>query len=111
MKIFTCAFVPLLLFASANGQTHRQKYGYVPDSSTAIKVAEAVLIPVYGKKLVESERPFNATLEDGIWTVGGTLYCGDGKPQSTHSPSCVGGVAVVKISRKDACILFMTHYR
>jgi len=78
---------------------------------TAIKVAEAVLIPVYGQKLVESERPFKATLKNGIWTVGGTLYCGDGKPQSTHAPTCVGGVAVVKISKKDGCVLFMTHYK
>ena len=38
----------LLLATSAQGQVH-PKEGYVPDSATAVKIAEAVLVPVYGK--------------------------------------------------------------
>jgi hypothetical protein len=71
--------------------------GYVPDSDTAVKVAEAVLIPVYTKEHIESERPFTAHLKDNVSTVSGTLHCPDGKGgMTTH---CVGGVAVVQISR------------
>lgn len=55
----------------------------VPDSETAIATGEAALIPVYGKKKIESERSFSATLKDDVWTVAGTLYGQDGKPQLT----------------------------
>src|SRR6266566_8069820 len=83
--------------------------GYVPDSETAVKIAEAVLIPVYGEKKVRSEEPFAAHLEGGVWTVGGTLRCPDGKGGFTTQ--CVGGTAVVKLSRRDGRILFMMHYK
>jgi hypothetical protein len=84
---------------------------YVPNSETAIAIAEAVLSPVYGKKKIESERPFRASLTDDVWTVAGTLYCPNGKPQSDRLPSCDGGTAVVKISKLDARIISMTHYK
>lgn len=85
------------------------KQGYVPNSTTAVKIAEAVLVPVYGEAKVASERPFTATLKAGVWTVQGTLRCPDGKGGTTTE--CVGGVAVVKLSKADARILFMIHYK
>ena len=68
----------------------------VPDSETAIRIAEKALIPVYGKKKIESERPFNATLKGDVWTVAGT---------------CEGdcGFALVRISRKSGRVLYMEH--
>jgi hypothetical protein len=81
----TLIFVPLVL-----GQTNTPKDGYVPSSDTAVQIAEAVLIPVYGKNKIESERPFTAELKDGVWTVSGTLHCPDGKGGTTTH--CVGGV-------------------
>lgn len=48
---------------------------YVPDGDTAIKIAEAVLIPIHGREAVEGQRPFKAglaTIPDGeYWTVTG----------------------------------------
>jgi hypothetical protein len=79
----------------------------VPDAATAIRIAEAVLVPVYGKEQVESERPFTATLKNDVWTVGGTLYCSDGRGGVTTL--CAGGVAVVKISKSDGRVLHMMH--
>jgi hypothetical protein len=70
----------------------------VPDAATAVKIAEAVLIPIYGEKQITSEKPLVATLHNGIWTVVGTL-----------PPDVEGGVALVEISRRDARILRMTH--
>ena len=99
----TLLFVPLVF-----GQGNTPKEGYVPSSDTAVQIAEAVLIPVYGKKQIESERPFTAKLKDGVWTVSGTLHCPDGKGGTTTG--CVGGVAVVEISKRDARILSMIHY-
>jgi len=85
------------------GQDAQLKKDYVPDSDTAVKIAEAVLVPVYGKKQVESERPFRAKLKDGVWTVRGTLHCPDA------AEVCTGGVAVVEISKKDASVISMRH--
>jgi len=100
----------LILAAAALCQTaagYKPKAGFVPDSKTAVAVAEAVLIPVYGKEQVENERPFTATLKLGVWTIGGTLNCFDAK--GAKATDCDGGVAVVRISKGDGRILYMLH--
>jgi len=43
------------------------KDGFVPDAKTAVAIAEAVLIPIYGKEQINSEKPLKANLKDGIW--------------------------------------------
>ena len=73
--------------------------GYVPDAKTAIKIAEAVWLPIYGEKEIGSEKPFVATLKDGVWTVQGTY----------NSPAYFGGTALIKISKKDGHILQCLH--
>jgi len=68
-----------------------------------------VLIPVYGKEKIASERPFKATPDNGVWTVDGTLNCLDGKGGvTTH---CVSGSAEVKLSKADGRVLRMIHYK
>jgi hypothetical protein len=108
MKIFTTLCIALLV-SSAFGQGFVPKEGYVPDAATAVKIGEAVLIPVYGQKQIESERPFKARLAGDVWTVSGTLWCDDGKGGRTND--CVGGTAEVRISKLDARILNMIHYK
>ena len=72
--------------------------GFVPDSATAIRIAEAVLIPVYGDKEVTRQKPLLAELAKGVWTVRGQL-----------GPNVPGGVAMVQISKRDGRILRMSH--
>jgi len=79
----------------------------VTDADTAVKVAEKALVRVYGKKKIESERPFTATLDKGVWTVAGTLHCKDENGQSTTT--CVGGVATAKVSEVDGRVLSVFH--
>ena len=74
------------------------KEGFVPDQATAVRIAEAILVPIYGEELIKSERPFRATLKEGIWTVVGTL------PQRF-----AGGAAVVRLAKADGRILFVIH--
>jgi hypothetical protein len=107
MKVCTTLVLALLLASEVAAQGYKPPSGYVPDSKTAVKIAEAVLVPVYGEKHTQSERPFTATLKDGVWTVTGTLRCPDGKGGVTTS--CDGGVAEVRISKDDARILYMMH--
>jgi NTF2 fold immunity protein len=107
MKALAACSCALVIATFALGQGYKPRSGYVPDSGTAVQIAEAVLIPIYGKKQIESERPFTATLKGDTWTVEGTLRCPDGKGGTTTE--CDGGVAVVKISKIDARILYMMH--
>jgi hypothetical protein len=97
LALLVFSLVPL-----ASGQPSAPKNGYVPNEDTATAIAEAVLIPAYGKDKILSERPFTARLKAGVWTVSGTLRCPDGRGGTTTS--CVGGVAVVEISKADARI-------
>ena len=107
MRTYAALLGGLFLVAAAAGQGYTPKSGYVPDSVTAVKIGEAVLIPVYGEKQIASERPFTAGLKGNVWTIEGTLHCPDGKGGMTTS--CDGGTAVVKISKLDGRIMFMTH--
>jgi hypothetical protein len=47
-----------LFSAVAIGQGLGLKSGFVPDATTATKIAEAVLVPLNGQKKIASERPF-----------------------------------------------------
>jgi hypothetical protein len=82
------------------------KRGFVPNTNVAVAIADAVLIPVYGKKVIDAERPFKAVLNGNVWTVTGSVRC-DGPPGAV----CPGGAAEVKISKRTGQILFMTHYQ
>jgi len=56
--------IPLFFIASiatyaqsSRDTSVRPKDGFVPDAKTAEKIAEAVLIPVYGEEQISRERP------------------------------------------------------
>jgi hypothetical protein len=70
----------------------------VPDEQTAISIAVAVWAPIYGRKQIESEKPYKASLKEGIWTVTGTLPEG-----------YVGGTAIAEISQESGCIVRVIH--
>jgi len=80
----------------------------VPDSGTAVSIAEGALAKIYGKRTIEAERPFNASLSEGIWHVGGTLYCG--KDHRITGPGrCLGGVVMADIRQSDGKVLKTGH--
>jgi hypothetical protein len=107
MKTCLTLFFTFFMVALAVGQSYRPKEGFVPDSATAVKIAEAVLVPIYGEKQIESEQPLIAKLRNDVWTVSGTLHCPDDKGGVTSH--CSGGVAIVRISKADAHILYLIH--
>lgn len=89
------------LAAVAFGQSSNSRFpkaGAVPDEATAIKIAEAVLLPVYGEDLINKERPLHARYDKGIWTVYGTL-----------PPHTLGGTVMVRMRKKDGKILEIFH--
>src|SRR5206468_2218316 len=53
------------------------KTGCVPDNLTAMRIAEAVWLPVYGYETVNAQKPFTADLESDVWTVKGSPPAND----------------------------------
>lgn len=78
--------------------------GLVPDSMTAIRIAEAVMAPVYPATVLEAQRPFQAKLAGDVWTVSGTL-----PEAATPGHETIGGVAFIRICKRNGRILFLTH--
>ncbi len=65
----------------------------VPNEKTAIAIAEAIWLPLYGKK-VKKEKPFKATLYDSVWIVEGYT------PKESK-----GGSVVIKILKKNCKVI------
>ncbi len=94
--------VAMLILSVSVGATEKKPWvpekGFVPDSQTAIRIAEAVWIPIYGEKLISKEKPFNAVLRGDTWIVSGTL-----------PPQVDGGTAIAEISKRDGRIVRVIH--
>ena len=101
MRIFRCILVLACCITSAAGEpkhTARPPAGYVPDEATAIRIAVAVWEPIYGSGRIAREKPYQAVLRDGVWTVTGSL------PRRM-----LGGVAIAEISKRDGRIIRVSH--
>ncbi len=102
MKPLLAATLLLAVPAFAQDVGNRPPNGFVPDSQTAVTIARAVLIPIYGQKTVQYEEPFTAKRQGDVWIVSGTLHC---------AGICVGGTAEVKLSATDGHILHVMHHK
>jgi hypothetical protein len=92
LTLLTCS-IALMAFSQEQHQVQPEA-GFVPNEVTATRVADAILIPIYGQSQVESERPFAASLSGNIWKVTG------------HLPDGVdGGVAEVWVDKREGRIL------
>jgi hypothetical protein len=74
------------------------KEGYVPDKDTAIKIAEVILIRLYGERDVTSQKPYVVTEDENIWWVCGTLKKDE-----------LGSSFSIAISRQTAAVLYLEH--
>jgi hypothetical protein len=77
--------------------------GLVPDEQTAIKIAEAILFPIYGETTIRGEKPYVVKLADGKWTIDGSMP----KPKSREI--IVGGTFHIVISQRDGQVLEIGH--
>lgn len=97
----TCFIVIAMISLSCNhgsstGTSNPRINGVVPNKETAIKIAEAVWLPIYGDDVLD-EKPFIARLDGNIWTVEGTLH-------ATH-----GGAAIIRLQKTDGRIIVVSH--
>jgi hypothetical protein len=102
-KLLPLILVILVTFSvvAMNVKTSKKtsiKDGYVPNKETAIKIAEAIWLPIYGNEIYNC-KPFVAELRnDSIWVVQGTLKTG-----------LYGGVPYIEIQKADCKVLKVTH--
>lgn len=102
--------VVLMLLSSSTGyalESDRANYlppdGIVRNKQVAIAIAEVVLIDVYGVNTIKRQKPLHAELiNKHFWLVSGTF------PNNTNEK---GGVAYIKIRKKDGAILGMIHQK
>jgi hypothetical protein len=68
--------------------------GYIPNELTAVRVAEAVWVSIYGEKIY-NQKPYRINLiKDSIWVVNGSVSSG-GYGENAH----------IEIRKKDGKIL------
>jgi hypothetical protein len=77
---------------------YRPPDGIVPDSSTAIIIAETILSRIYGAEQISKEKPFTAILSKDYWIVYGNIPDG-----------FKGGVAEIVIRKSDGQIINIAH--
>jgi hypothetical protein len=99
-RVFTAALLLIATMDAARGP-HRQALpvnGVVPDEATAVKIAEAIWPPIFGKDEIDKFRPYHAQLMNGVWTVYGTLKRGSR-----------GGTPQLRMRKQDAKVLEIWH--
>lgn len=89
---------PILQAEEEAKHNYKPAEGYVPDKATAIAIAVAVWVPIYGKENIENKKPFKAILKDGIWYVSGSVPLG-----------WKGGVPEAEVSKDDGRTLRISH--
>jgi hypothetical protein len=75
------------------------KTGWVPDDITAMRIAEAVWLPVYGHETVDAQKPFSAILENDVWTVKGSPPANDASGALTALISKIDG-RIIELGRR-----------
>ena len=100
--LFVCLFAAYKYLQASNVTQNVEtgyvpKKGFVPDKETAIKIAEAIWLPIYGEGIYQRQ-PFEAKLKNGIWIVEGSM-----------PPDTKGGVPYIEIRKSDCKILKVEH--
>ena len=98
LLLISGALVGTTALRQAQGHSYTPPNGFIPDSITAVRVAAAILYPIYGERQIRSELPLVASQSGGVWTVHGSL-----RPQS------LGGVAQIWLTKRDARVIRVTH--
>lgn len=106
-KIIVFALILVGSISNILPQNYLPKSGYIPDSTTAIKVAEAVLFPIYGDSNIIKQRPYRICLVgDSIWNISGSSIRKNGEPFIRF-----GGNFHISLRKSDSRIIEVYHER
>jgi hypothetical protein len=101
-KLSLVTLMLVVIAAAASPQssgTYVPPDGFVPDAATAMRIAEAVWIPIYGAQSIADEKPLKAVLAGDVWTVTG----------KDLPPNTLGGVATAEVLKSDGRIRRVSH--
>lgn len=79
--------------APRSNESYVPPQGMVPNKESAVRIADAILTPIYGKTVVEYEKPYSVTLKRGVWVIKGKAHPGP------------GGNLLIEISKRTGCII------
>lgn len=111
-------FIVLLFLVNCDNSIKKQSKNYkysnikvlpdhaIPDTNTAVKIAEAIWIAKYGLDVLR-QRPYEIILEkekDTVWHIEGTAYFSEDSNMIS-----VGGVAYLSIRSRDCKIIELYH--
>jgi hypothetical protein len=100
MRTLICCLALSIATAASAQSNIEPPSGLVPDEKTAIAIAVAVFIPIFGAEKIKQQQPFHAQLESGVWHVTGSI-----------PPHFRGGTAEAEIERKDGRVIRVWHGR
>jgi hypothetical protein len=90
-----CSILVSFAFAQGNQNAKTSPFAVIQDSVTAIKVAEAILLPMYGEKNFKQYLPLRAYLkEERIWVV-----------ESSNKYEFLGSTPNIELQRSDCKVL------
>ena len=98
MALGVLASAPLAASSYVPLRSAEPAEGFVPTAGVAVQIARAILVPIYGKGVIDQEEPLTATLHGDTWEVTGHL------PDGAR-----GGVAIVAIAKQNGAILGVYH--
>jgi hypothetical protein len=106
-------FFLILTFSTLAFNNNESQKPFVPDKATAIKIAEAIWLPIYGSEKIQRNKPINAILErDSIWHVYGSIPPSGMEVNSngdTVYTAYFGTVLHILIQKTDGKILSVYH--
>ena len=70
----------------------------IPDSVTAVGVAEKILFKIYGQSNIENQRPYEIYRVKNYWSISGTL-----------PKDALGGTFLIIMDSRDGRIIRITH--
>ncbi len=70
----------------------------IPDSKSAVEIAEKILFEVYGRDNIKEQRPYNLVLHNGYWILNGT------RPKPI-----IGGSFLIIMNAKNGKIIELIH--
>lgn len=86
-----------------NMNSYIPKEGLIPTADIAVKIAQCVLTRIYGKEIIEEEKPFSVNLKNEIWIIEGSA------PRTKNSTLILGGQSYMEIRKSNGEILKLLH--
>lgn len=78
---------------------YNRPYGIIQNETIAVEYAKLILVPIYGRDEIESQKPYSVSLhKNSVWSVKGSLKENE-----------LGGTFSITINKSDGRVLSIFH--